>query len=171
MILSDQDLRNLNTTQRLEGAPGIIEPWTDAHVQPASVDLVLGNELLVRGENLYNFEGKDAVIQPGVFMLGSTVERITVPNGFAARVEGKSSWGRKGLLVHATAGFIDPGFEGQITLELYNLNNETLFIPEGSRICQITYLLLTNAARYLYGAPELDSHYQGQTGPTPSALG
>jgi dCTP deaminase len=147
----------------------VLNPFQYRNVQPASIDLTLSASFLVGGAKRV----ADGVYElaPGEFVLGSTAETVFVPNGYAARVEGRSSWGRKGLLIHASAGFIDPGFRGQITLELKNLHQvETIRLPVEDRICQITYLTMSAPALYPYGSPNLGSHYQGQHGPTESAL-
>lgn len=163
MILADVDLWHLHNEQG-----GIVDPWNPDHLQPASVDLTLGNEFIANGVKHVLNEGYP--LAPREFILTTTQEAVYVPNGYAARVEGRSSWGRKGLLVHATAGFVDPGFRGQITLELYNLSAETLWLNVGERLCQITYLRTESYAERPYGHPKLGSHYQMQTGATPSVL-
>lgn len=163
MILADIDLWDLNYNHG-----GIIEPWNPDHLQPASMDLTLGNEFIANGTKHVVEDGY--ALAPREFILATTYEAVYVPNGYAARVEGRSSWGRKGLLVHATAGFVDPGFRGQITLELYNLSPETMRLKVGERLCQITYLQMTSCADRPYGDPRLGSHYQMQTGATPSVL-
>lgn len=163
MILSDRDLR------KAQAEHGVVEPFVDGHVQPASIDLRLGSKFRTDEREVTHFE--TCAIYPGQFLLGHTIEWINLPACYAARVEGRSSWGRLGLLVHATAGFIDPGFEGHITLELYNLTRKTIRLPVGERICQITLFQLTSPAEHPYGSPGLGSHYQGQTGVTASAIG
>jgi dCTP deaminase len=110
------------------------------------------------------------VIQPGSFCLGSTVETITLPDDIVARVDGKSSLGRLGLLVHATAGYVDPGWTGKLTLELSNQSQMPIALYYGMRIAQISFLEMTTAVDRPYGSPELGSKYQGQTGPTPSRI-
>lgn len=166
MILADIDLWNL---QNRHG--GIVEPWNSKHLQPASIDLTLGNEFIANGVKQVLADDDDAyMLAPREFILTTTYEAVYVPNGYAARVEGRSSWGRRGLLVHATAGFVDPGFRGQITLELYNLSSDTVRLPVGERLCQITYLRAVSPSERPYGDPHLGSHYQGQVGATESAL-
>lgn len=103
-------------------------------------------------------------LEPGDFILGSTFETVSVPEDMVARVEGKSSLGRLGLLIHATAGFIDPGFKGTITLEICNLNDRAIILRPGLAICQISYTKLTSPATEPYGHPKLNSKYQGQDG-------
>lgn len=163
MILADIDLWDLHNRHG-----GIVEPWDADRLQPASIDLTLGNEFIVNGVKQVHDDGY--ALAPREFILTTTYEAVYVPNGYAARVEGRSSWGRKGLLVHATAGFVDPGFRGQITLEFSNLNTDTLWLPVGDRLCQITYLRAMSPSERPYGDPMLDSHYQGQVGATPSAI-
>jgi dCTP deaminase len=163
VILSDRDLRKAQANHT------IVAPFRDDHVQPASIDLRLGSKFRTEDEEVTHFE--TCAIYPGQFLLGHTIETITLPACYAARVEGRSSWGRLGLLIHATAGFIDPGFEGQITLELFNLSRKTIRLPIGDRVCQITLLPLTSPAEKPYGSVGLGSHYQGQTGVTASAIG
>jgi dCTP deaminase len=103
-------------------------------------------------------------LKPGEFILGSTVERVEIPDNLCARVEGKSSLGRLGLLVHATAGYIDPGFRGKITLEIMNLNNRPIILRAGKPICQLSLIELTSPAKRPYGHAELNSKYQDQRG-------
>lgn len=172
MILSDRELR-----ARLEDGSIGIDPLDDleAQLQPASFDLRLGRtfrRLSERGDSGIELMAPCAelVLRPGDFALGTTYERVRVPPELAARVEGRSSFGRLGLLVHATAGFIDPGFEGEITLELANLGPRPVYLRPGSRVCQIVFHTMTSAAQRPYG-PARGSKYSGQTGPTPSRLG
>jgi len=110
------------------------------------------------------------VIRPGKFCLGSTVESITLPDDIVARVDGKSSLGRLGLLVHATAGYVDPGWTGRLTLELSNQSQMPIALYYGMRIAQISFLRLSTPVDRPYGSPGLGSKYQGQTGPTPSRI-
>ena len=110
------------------------------------------------------------ILQPHTFCLGSTVEAVTLPDDIVARVDGKSSLGRLGLLVHATAGYVDPGWTGQLTLELSNQSQMPIAVYYGMRIAQISFLRLTTPANRPYGSPGLGSKYQGQTGPTPSRI-
>ena len=110
------------------------------------------------------------MVQPGTFCLGSTVETVTLPNDVVGRVDGKSSLGRLGLLVHATAGYIDPGWTGKLTLELSNQSQMPIALYYGMRIAQISFIRLTTPVDRPYGSEELGSKYQGQTGPTPSRI-
>lgn len=152
-MLSDRSIRGLLHQQ------AFIEPTpTDDRIQPASVDLLLGAVDLPDFDNQWR-------LYPGVFSLASTLETLRMPNNVVARVEGKSSWGRRGLLIHA-AGFVDPGFHGQITLELKNLSHEVIILRKGQRICQIAFDWTDQEVERPYGSAELKSHYQGQRGPT-----
>jgi dCTP deaminase len=108
------------------------------------------------------------ILHPGEFVLGSTRERVTLPDDLVARLEGKSSLGRLGLLIHSTAGFIDPGFDGHVTLELSNVANLPITIYDGMKIGQISFMRMTEPARAPYGSDTTGSKYQGQRGPTPS---
>lgn len=163
MILSDRDIR------KTQADYGLIDPWQDGHVQPASIDLRLGRDFLFMGASI-NAAG-NMPLDPGDFALGTTIETVTIPPHLVGQINGRSSWARKGLIVHTTAGFIDPGFTGQITLELKNVGNETLWLPVGERICQLVLTQLTSPAETPYGTAGLGSHYQGQHGVTPSAIG
>lgn len=170
MILSDRDLR-----QRLRDRSIVVEPLADLELQlqPASIDLRLGRQFrrAVRASEEVEelSEGDDFVLGPGEFALGTTLERVHVPTDLVARVEGRSSIGRLAILVHATAGFIDPGFEGEITLELANLGPAPASLRVGARICQIVFHVLTSPVERPYG-PARGSKYAGQKGPTPSRL-
>lgn len=146
MILSYQSLK-----EKCE--EGLLDTYSIEQVQPASVDLRLN-------ENI--------TIQPLSLKLGSTIEYVTMPAEYSGRVEGKSSLGRLGLLIHLTAGYVDPGFEGNITLELFNCNNTVLNLKSGMSICQLCLEELDNVPNKLYG--ECGNHYQGQTGITKSYL-
>lgn len=167
MILSDQDIRA--AMQRMEN-PLIIDPPVNQRlVQPASVELLLDNTLTSRGGREIDLLKwpNGYPMRPREFLLGSTIETVHIPTDLVAQVNGKSTWGRRGLIVHVTAGFIDPGFQGQITLELANLSSESIVLKPGARICQLVFFQLTSPAERPYGHPQLGSHYQGQRGPTP----
>lgn len=112
--------------------------------------------------------GETFVLHPGEFVLGSTLEEVTLPDDVAARVEGKSSLGRLGLLTHATAGFVDPGFVGHVTLELSNVATLPIILHPGMKIGQLCFFQLTGPAQFPYGSGRRGSHYQGQRGPTAS---
>lgn len=177
MILTDHELR-----RALQEGDFSIDPFPpDECIQPASVDLHLGRSILayVGGRNLEIgepvpsrdlFEEEIPVdgyaLSPGEFLLASTLETVRVGTALVMRVEGKSSIGRLGLLVHATAGFIDPGFEGRITLELFNANSVPIILRPEVRICQVCLTPLFGKVDRPYGSPGLGSHYQGQDGPT-----
>lgn len=177
MILSDRGIKRLLGTGRM-----IIDPKPKV-IQPASVDLHLSKDLMMFGyvneENqvvyldpredtkMYDYklkEGENYVLAPAGFILGSTIEKIRMPDNFVARVEGKSSLGRIGLTAHVTAGFIDPGFCGNITLELKNLNNIPIILRTGMPICQISFHRMDGPSEMWYGADGLGSKYQGSEG-------
>ncbi|PSP75291.1 dCTP deaminase [Halobacteriales archaeon QS_1_68_20] len=185
MILSDADIR-----RRLEDGDLVIEPLDDPElqIQPASVDLRLGREFLEfenanipcihpgseREVDEYVREvvvDRDAefVLHPGDFVLGTTVEQVEIPADLIAHVEGRSSLGRLAVVVHATAGLCDPGYQGQITLELSNLGTAPVALSPGMRISQLTFTELTSPAERPYGS-ERGSKYQGQSGPQASRI-
>lgn len=167
MILSDHTIKIALKSGELR-----IEPTPqDRAIQPASVDLNLGPQFWSPYEDEPRTFDKFLYLKPGECMLGETAEHITVPDWLMARVEGKSSWGRRFLSVHVTAGFIDPGFAGKVTLELVNLSRISQLVPVGQPICQLSFEQLTTSADRPYGHPELGNHYQNQHGVTPSALG
>src|SRR5919198_3667444 len=180
MVLSDRTIRRLLE----EGRIGI-DPFDKELVQPSSVDVRVDRFFRVFRNSRYPFidvkapmddltelvevdDGEPFILHPGEFVLGSTLERITLPGDLVARLEGKSSLGRLGLLIHSTAGFIDPGWDGHVTLELSNVANLPITIYYGMRIGQLSFVQLTEAAETPYGAAALGSKYQGQAGPTPS---
>lgn len=180
MILSDRTIRE----QLAAGRIGI-EPLDGADIQPSSVDLhldryfrVFRNHTMrvidVREDQeelteLVEIGDEDAfVLHPGEFVLGSTAERVTLPDDLVARLEGKSSLGRLGLLIHSTAGFVDAGWDGNLTLELSNVANLPITLYPGMKIGQISFLQMTTAADRPYGSRVVGSKYQGQRGPTPS---
>src|SRR4026209_166584 len=180
MVLSDRTIRRLLA----EGRIGI-EPFDDSLVQPSSVDVRVDRFFRVFRNARYPYidvkaemEGLTELVQiageepfilhPGEFVLGSTLERVTLPDDLVARLEGKSSLGRLGLLIHSTAGFIDPGWDGHVTLELSNVANLPITIYPGMKIGQLSFVELTEPAETPYGSGELGSKYQGQQGPTPS---
>jgi dCTP deaminase len=162
-----------------------IDPWDPNLVQPASVDLRLGDSFRVfhnyrvstidlrdPPENLTEevvvAQDEAFVIHPGEFCLGRTLEWVELPDDIVARIEGKSSIGRLGLIVHATAGFCDPGWKGTLTLELNNLTRVPIKLYPGLLIAQLSFMTLDRAAERPYGSPELGSHYQGQRAATES---
>jgi dCTP deaminase len=180
VILSDVDLRKAIAGGRIG-----IEPFDDAAVQPSSIDVRVDSLFRVfRNHTAPVIDVKrdmrdltelveipvDGVfmLHPGEFVLGSTVERVTVPDDLVARIEGKSSLGRLGLLIHSTAGFVDAGFSGHITLELANVASLPITIYPGMKIGQISFMQMTSPAENPYGQGAAGSKYQGQRGPTPS---
>lgn len=178
MLLSDRDLRRYTADGLIK-----VEPFDDTLVQPSSLDVRLGEGLrvLVGGEEPIDptqrqdhsvplsFQlGSVFILHPGDFVLAQTMERIHLPDEIAAKVEGKSSLGRLGLLLHATAGFIDPGFEGTITLELSLTSPRALILRPGMKIGQLCFFQLSSPAMRPYGSTGLGSKYQGQDGPTAS---
>ncbi|HET6952247.1 MAG TPA: dCTP deaminase [Acidimicrobiales bacterium] len=180
MILSDRTIREQLAAGRI-----VLEPFDESCVQPSSVDLRLDNLFRVflnhtmpvidvkqDLEDLTRLveipEGNAFILHPGEFVLGSTSERVTLPDDLVARIEGKSSLGRLGLLIHSTAGFIDAGFSGHITLELSNVANLPITLYPGMKIGQVSFLTMTTPADVPYGSSQVGSKYQGQRGPTPS---
>lgn len=180
MVLSDRSIRRQIAEGRI-----VVKPVDDADIQPASIDLHLDSRFLVFSnsrqpyidvrEPLDNLteevtiaDGEPFMLHPGEFVLGSTLEHIELPDDLVARLEGKSSLGRLGLLIHSTAGFVDPGWRGRLTLELSNVARLPIALYCGMKIGQISFLQLTTPAERLYGSPELRSRYQGQSGPTAS---
>jgi dCTP deaminase len=182
-VLSDGTIRRLVESGRVK-----IEPWDAGLVQPASVDLRLGDSFRVFHNhraaaidladppaNLTEqvvIEGDEPfVIHPGEFVLGRTLEWVEIPDDVVARIEGKSSVGRLGLIVHATAGFVDPGFQGTLTLEITNLTRIPIKLYAGRPIAQLSFMALDAPAERPYGHAELGSHYQGQVDATASRYG
>ena len=180
MILSDRDLRAEIAAGRI-----LIEPFDEACVQPSSIDVKVSNLFRVFRNHtagiidvkkdmsdlteLVEIPADGAfMLHPGEFVLGSTLERVAVPNDLVGRVEGKSSLGRLGLLIHSTAGFIDAGFDGHVTLELANVANLPITLYPGMKIGQVSFMKMTSPAERPYGSGASGSKYQGQRGPTPS---
>lgn len=180
MVLSDRSIR-----EAIEAGKISIEPYSDRDVQPASVDFHLANKILVfRNSTLPYIDLRNEVpnlteeviiednepfmLHPGEFVLGSTLEKLTLSNDLVARIEGKSSLGRLGLMIHSTAGFIDPGWSGNLTLELANVSRLPITLYFGMRIGQISFQQMTTEADRPYGSKELSSRYQGQESPTAS---
>lgn len=153
MILSDSSIEALGDS--------LIQPFNRAQLQPASYDLQLG---FIRVENHLEDSG---LIQPGEFLLASTLEVVLLPSHIVGRIEGKSSWARRGLIIH-TAGFVDPGFRGTLTLEITNLSAKPLYLKRFDLIAQIAFSYLDRPAVNPYGSPGLNSHYQNQLGPEPA---
>ena len=180
MLLSDRDIR----AQIQSGRIGLA-PWDPVMVQPASVDVRLDRFFRIFENHRYDAidpaaqqdeltrlvspTGDDPfILHPGEFVLSATHESVTLPDDIAARLEGKSSLGRLGLLTHSTAGFIDPGFSGHVTLELSNMATLPIKLYPGMKIGQLCFFWLGSPAEHPYGSTATGSHYQGQRGPTPS---
>lgn len=180
MILSDRDIR-----EELDRGRIVIKPFEPSMVQPSSVDVRIDNQFRVFHNHRYEVidvkrrmddlteliqvkDDEPFILHPGEFVLGSTFEWVELPGDIAGRLEGKSSLGRLGLVTHSTAGFIDPSFEGHLTLELSNLANLPITLYPGMKIGQIAFFKLSSEAEVGYGADELKSKYKGQRGPTPS---
>jgi dCTP deaminase len=180
VVLSDRTIRE----RIADGSIGI-DPYAPELMQPSSLDVrvdrffrVFRNsrypyiDVKARQEDLTELvevEGDEAfILHPGEFVLGSTLERVTLPDDLVARLEGKSSLGRLGLLIHSTAGFIDPGWDGHVTLELSNVANLPITIYPSMKIGQLSFVQLSEPADLPYGSEGIGSKYQGQRGPTPS---
>ena len=180
MILSDRSIREALAAGRIE-----IDPLLPDSVQPSSVDLHLDRHFLeFRNHTLGHIDVKQPmeglnesveiptdgvfVLHPGQFVLGCTSERIRLPDDLVARLEGKSSLGRLGLLIHSTAGFVDAGWNGQLTLELSNVATLPITLYPGMAIGQLSFLQMTTPADNAYGSQQVGSKYQGQVGPKPS---
>ncbi len=180
MLLSDRDIK-----AEVDGGRVVLEPYEPAMVQPSSVDVRLDRFFRVFENHRYPHidpasEQPDLtrlvevvpdeafVLHPGEFVLASTFEVVTLPDDVAARLEGKSSLGRLGLLTHSTAGFIDPGFSGHVTLELSNVATLPIMLWPGMKIGQLCFFRLSSPAEHPYGSAKHGSRYQGQRGPTPS---
>src|SRR6266540_3078283 len=174
MVLSDRTISRLLDEGRIE-----IEPYDASLLQPSSVDVrVYHNarypfiDVKEEQEDLTELaeieDGRPFILHPGEFVLGSTLERIRLPDDLVARLEGKSSLGRLGLLIHSTAGFIDPGWDGHVTLELSNVANLPITIYHGMKIGQLSFVQMSEPAETPYGSGQIGSKYQGQQGPTAS---
>ncbi len=180
VLLSDRDIRAQINDKRVG-----VEPFDEAMIQPSSVDVRLDKFFRVFENHKYEVidpaleqpeltreiiaeDGEAFILHPGEFVLASTYEVITLPDDIAGRLEGKSSLGRLGLLTRSTAGFIDPGFSGHITLELSNVANLPVKLYPGMKIGQLCLIKLSSAAEHPYGSAQYLNRYQGQRGPTPS---
>ena len=180
MLLSDRDIRS-----EIDNGRVVLDPWDPAMIQPSSVDVRLDKYFRLFDNHKYPYidpaqdqpeltrllevePAEGFVLHPGEFVLASTLETVTLPDDLAARVEGKSSLGRLGLLTHATAGFVDPGFSGHVTLELSNVATLPIMLWPGMKIGQLAFFRLSSAAETPYGSAKYGSHYQGQRGPTAS---
>ena len=180
MLLSDRDIRSCVDSGRVR-----LEPWDPQMIQPSSVDVHLDRFFRLFNNHKYpvidpaanqpeltrlvdvSAEGS-LILHPGEFVLGSTYEKVTLADDVAARLEGKSSLGRLGLLTHSTAGFIDPGFSGHVTLELSNTATLPIALYPGMKVGQLCFFQLSSAAEKPYGSGASGSRYQGQRGPTAS---
>jgi dCTP deaminase len=182
MVLSDRTIARLLKEGRIE-----IDPYDDSLLQPSSVDVRVDRFFRVFHNNRYPYidvrqEQEDLtelvevdgdtpiVLHPGEFVLGQTLEWVELPDDLVARLEGKSSLGRLGLLIHSTAGYVDPGWKGNLTLELSNVANLPIALYHGMKIGQISFFRMSSAVERPYGSPELGSKYQGQSEPTASAF-
>ncbi|HYK94674.1 MAG TPA: dCTP deaminase [Candidatus Dormibacteraeota bacterium] len=181
-VLSDRDIR-----AALASGEIVIRPYDPQDLQPSSVDLHLDRRFRVFRNNRYAFidvrqeqpdltelltiaDDEPFILHPGEFVLGQTLEWTELPNDLVARLEGKSSLGRLGLLIHSTAGYVDPGWKGNLTLELSNVANLPIALYFGMKIGQISYFRMTSEVDRPYGSKELGSKYQGQSEPTASAF-
>ncbi len=179
MILSDADIKKEIASGRV-----VVDPYDERAVQPSSIDLRVDNLFRVFANNRYPYidvkkpledltelvevkDGEPFILHPGEFVLGSTLERVAIPDDLVARLEGKSSLGRLGLLIHSTAGYVDPGWDGYLTLELSNVANLPITIYPGMKIGQLSLFKMSSPAERPYS---LTGKYQGQRGPTPSRL-
>jgi deoxycytidine triphosphate deaminase len=181
-VLSDRDIRAALEAGRIR-----IDPYDPSCLQPSSVDLHLDREFRVFRNNRYPFidpriaqpdltelvsiqEDEAFILHPGEFVLGQTLEWVELPDDLVARLEGKSSLGRLGLLIHSTAGYVDPGWKGNLTLELSNVANLPIALYSGMRIGQISFFQMSSPVERPYGSKDLGSKYQGQSTPTASAF-
>jgi len=182
MILSDRTIR-----EEIDAGRIVIDPFDPACIQPSSVDLHVDSEFRVFANSRYPYidvkqEQPDLtelvetkpdepfILHPGEFVLGSTLERVALPDDLVARLEGKSSLGRLGLLIHSTAGYVDPGWRGNLTLELSDVANLPIALYYGMKIGQISFFRMTSQVERPYGSKELGSKYQDQSTPTASAF-
>jgi dCTP deaminase len=181
-VLSDRDIRT-----SIEAGEIVIKPYDPKDLQPSSVDLHLDRRFRVFRNNRYAYidvrnpqpdltelltieNDEPFVLHPGEFVLGQTLEWTELPNDLVARLEGRSSLGRLGLLIHSTAGYVDPGWKGNLTLELSNVANLPIALYYGMSIGQISFFKMSSPVERPYGSPELGSKYQGQSEPTASAF-
>jgi dCTP deaminase len=180
VVLSDKTIRS-----QIEAGRIVIEPFEDGLVQPSSIDVRVDSRFRVFHNARYPYidvrqqmpdltelvevrDGEPFILHPGEFVLGQTLEKVTLPDDLVARLEGKSSLGRLGLLIHSTAGFVDAGFSGNLTLELSNVANLPITIYQGMPIGQISFMRMDGPVDRPYGSRETGSKYQGQAEPTPS---
>jgi dCTP deaminase len=181
-VLADRDIR-----AAIDAGDVVIRPYDSHDLQPSSVDLHLDRSFRVFRNNRYPYidvrspqpdltellhvaDEEPFILHPGEFVLGQTLEWVELPNDLVARLEGKSSLGRLGLLIHSTAGYVDPGWKGNLTLELSNVANLPIALYYGMKIGQISFFRMSSRVERPYGSPELGSKYQGQHEPTASAF-
>ena len=181
-VLSDRDIR-----AAIESGEVVIKPYDPKDLQPSSVDLHLDRRFRVFRNNRYPYidvrspqpdltemesvaDDEPFILHPGEFVLGQTLEWVELPNDLVSRLEGKSSLGRLGLLIHSTAGYVDPGWKGNLTLDLSNVANLPIALYYGMKIGQISFFRMSSPVERPYGSPELGSKYQGQSEPTASAF-
>jgi dCTP deaminase len=181
VLLSDRDIRT-----EIESGDFYVVPYEAGNVQPASIDLRLGSSFRVFDTHNHPVidsalaqmltrevvvsPNRPFVLKPGEFVLATTMEKICVPDYLAAKIEGRSSTGRLGLMVHSTAGWIDPGFHGEVTLELSSLAQLPMLLRPGMPVAQLCLFRLSSPAQVPYGSPELNSRYQNQKGATPARI-
>jgi dCTP deaminase len=180
LVLSDRSIRD-----EIEAGRIVIEPYDPEQIQPSSVDVRVDRRFRVFHNARYPYidvrqpmddltelvevkDGEPFILHPGEFVLGQTLETVTLPDDLVARLEGKSSLGRLGLLIHSTAGFVDSGFSGNLTLELSNVANLPITIYEAMPIGQISFMRMDGPVEHPYGSRDTRSKYQGQAEPTPS---
>lgn len=180
MLLSDREI-----AAELDAGRVRLDPYDPAMIQPSSIDVRLDRYFRIFENHRYSTidpsveqadltrevtpeDDQPFILHPGEFVLGATLEYVGLPDDLAARLEGKSSLGRLGLLTHSTAGFIDPGFEGHVTLELSNVATLPILLWPGMKVGQLCFFELSSPAKHPYGSSGAGSHYQGQRGPTPS---
>jgi dCTP deaminase len=180
VVLSDRSIK-----EEIEAGRIVVEPFDAGLVQPSSIDVRVDRQFRVFHNGRYTHidvrepmdeltelvepaEGEPFILHPGEFVLGQTLERVTLPDDLVARLEGKSSLGRLGLLIHSTAGFVDSGFSGNLTLELSNVANLPITIYHGMPIGQISFMRMDGPVENPYGGGQTGSKYQGQAEPTPS---
>jgi dCTP deaminase len=181
-VLADRDIR-----AAIEAGEVVIKPYDPKDLQPSSVDLHLDRRFRVFRNNRYPYidvrspqpdltemvsvaDDEPFILHPGEFVLGQTLEWVELPNDLVSRLEGKSSLGRLGLLIHSTAGYVDPGWKGNLTLELSNVANLPIALYYGMKIGQISFFRMSSPVERPYGSPDLGSKYQGQSEPTASAF-
>ena len=180
MLLSDRDIK-----AEIDAGRVVLDPWDAEMIQPSSIDVRLDRYFRLFDNHKYPFidpsqdqpdltrlvevdPGEPFILHPGEFVLASTLEQVTLPDDVSARLEGKSSLGRLGLLTHSTAGFIDAGFSGHVTLELSNVATLPIKLWPGMKVGQLCFFRLSSPVEHPYGSPGYSSRYQGQRGPTPS---